>query len=199
MNKKKTDIILNSNKKTTTTLQTLADLTAALSEGEQTAYNQIIHATKLKVTEFENYASWSDVCYTRNCIADTEKFELILICWCQGHQTAIHDHGGEECWVKIIEGEFKETIYKKDEEGDLKLTETSFSKTNEITYMKDFMGFHRLENIANKRSMSLHLYAKPIRTCNMFDEKLQTFVPVDLCYTTIPESIIKEKDKKQYV
>jgi hypothetical protein len=47
--------------------------------------------------------------------------------------------------------------------------------------------------------MSLHLYAKPIRTCNMFDEKLQTFVPVDLCYTTIPESIIKEKDKKQYV
>ena len=184
MNKKKTDIILNSNKKTSAKLQTLADLTAALSEGEQTAYNQIIHATKLKVTEFENYASWSDACYTRNCIADTEKFELILICWCQGHQTAIHDHGGEECWVKIIDGEFKETIYKKDEEGDLKLTKTSFSKTNEITYMKDFMGFHRLENISNKKSMSLHLYAKPIRRCTIFNETSKTFVSRDLSYYT---------------
>ena len=199
MNKKKKTIILNSNKNTSETLQTLTELTAALSEGERATYNKIIHATELKVSELERYASWSDACYTRNCIADTEKFELILICWCQGQKTAIHDHGGEECWVKIIEGEFKETIYKQDEEGILNLVKTSFSKSNEITYMKDFMGFHRLENIANKRSMSLHLYAKPIRTCNMFDEKLKTIVPIDLCYTTIAEPILKEKEKKQYV
>lgn len=199
MNKKKKTIILNSNENTSETLQTLTELTAALSEGERATYNHIIHTTKLQVSDLERYASWSDVSYTRNCIADTEKFELILICWCQGQKTAIHDHGGEECWVKIIEGEFKETIYKQDEEGILNLVKTSFSKSNEITYMKDFMGFHRLENIANKRSMSLHLYAKPIRTCNMFDEKLKTFVPIDLCYTTIAETVLKEKDKKQYV
>ncbi|TXD52627.1 hypothetical protein ES044_03635 [Polaribacter sp. IC066] len=190
---------MDSNKKTSRLLQTLTDLTAALAEGERVTYNDIIHRTQLKVTDVDHYASWSNKCYTRNCIADTEKFELILICWCAGHQTAIHDHGGEECWVKIIDGEFKETIYKQDEADTLNLVKTSFSKTNEITYMKDFMGFHRLENIANKRSMSLHLYAKPIRTCNMFDEESKTFVPVDLCYTTVAESILKEKEKKQYV
>ena len=106
------------------------------------------------------------------------------MCWCKGHQTAIHDHGGEECWVKVIDGEFEETIYKQNEAGKLNPVKTSISKENQVTYMKDFMGFHRLKNIANKRSMSLHLYAKPIRNCNTFDEKSKTFISKDLSYDT---------------
>jgi cysteine dioxygenase len=175
---------LESKEKNTTILQSLNDLISALSDGERTTYNHIIHSLQLEPNAFEKYANWSKDCYTRNCIADTEKFELILICWCAGHQTSIHDHGGEECWVKVVEGEFKETIYKQDEVGALKLTKTKFSKKNDVTYMKDFMGFHRLENSANKRSMSLHLYAKPIRSCNVFNEVSKTFVHKELDYDT---------------
>ncbi|WP_223267211.1 cysteine dioxygenase [Polaribacter sp. IC073] len=175
---------MNSNEKKTTTPQTLNDLIVALNEGERTTYNHIIHTTKLEATAFKTYASWSNNCYTRNCIVDSEKFELILICWREGDQTAIHDHGGEECWVKAIEGEFKETIYKKDETGELKAVKTTISKPNDITYMKDFMGFHRLENMSKKRSMSLHLYAKPIRNCNVFNEDLKTFENKNLDYDT---------------
>jgi cysteine dioxygenase len=177
---------LNSNETTTTKLQTLNDLITALSDGERATYNQIIRTVKFQENAFERYAFWSDECYTRNCIVDSEKFELILICWCEGHQTAIHDHGGEECWVKVIDGKFEETIYKQDENGALNLLKTAISKTDQTTYMKDFMGFHRLANISKKRSMSLHLYAKPIRTCNMFDEKSKTFISTDLSYTTTP-------------
>ncbi len=175
---------MESKEKNTTILQSLNDLISTLSEGERTTYNHIIHSLQLEPNAFEKYANWSKDCYTRNCIADTEKFELILICWCAGHQTSIHDHGGEECWVKVIEGEFKETLYKQDEMGALKLTKTKFSKKNDVTYMKDFMGFHRLENSANKRSMSLHLYAKPIRSCNVFNEVSKTFVHKELDYDT---------------
>ena len=175
---------MESKEKNTTILQSLNDLISTLSEGERTTYNHIIHSLQLEPNAFEKYANWSKDCYTRNCIADTEKFELILICWCAGHQTSIHDHGGEECWVKVVEGEFKETIYKQDEVGALKLTKTKFSKKNDVTYMKDFMGFHRLENSANKRSISLHLYAKPIRSCNVFNEVSKTFVHKELDYDT---------------
>lgn len=185
MNKKKGYIILNSNEDSTSTLQTLNDLIAALSEGERTTYNHIIRSTKFKANAFENYSSWSNDCYTRNCIVDNEKFELILICWCEGHQTPIHDHGGEECWVKVIEGEFKETIYKQNEIGNLTIVKTSISKSDEVTYMKDFMGFHRLQNLSNKRSISLHLYAKPIRTCRVFDEESKTFSDKKMNYDTI--------------
>ena len=51
--------------------------------------------------------------------------------------------------------------------------------------MIDFMGCHSLENMSNKRSMSLHLYAKPIRNCNLFDEKTGKFVNKDLVYDTV--------------
>jgi len=176
---------LKPKEKSTTILQNLNDLISALSESERTTYNSIIHSLQLEPNAFEKYASWSKKSYTRNCIADTDKFELILICWNAGHQTSIHDHGGEECWVKVIEGEFKETVYKQVESGELILLKTKFSKENDITYMKDFMGYHRLESSANKRSMSLHLYAKPIRSCNVFNEASKTFVHTDLEYDSI--------------
>jgi cysteine dioxygenase len=176
---------LNSNKNTTAALQTLNDLIIALTEGERTTYNHIIHSLKIKANAFEPYAFWSNECYTRNCIEDNEKFELILICWCAGQATPIHDHDGEECWVKVIEGQFKETIYKQNGKGDMNVVKSGISKPNDITYMKDFMGFHTLENIADKKSMSLHLYAKPIRKCRIFDVETQVFVDKKLGYDTI--------------
>jgi len=175
---------LNSNENTLVALQSLDELITALSEEERTKYNHIIHSVDISVDALESYCSWSNDCYTRNCIVNNEKFELILICWCEGQHTPIHDHGGEECWVKIIEGEFKETVYKKNEEGVLTIVKSSISKSNDVTYMKDFMGFHQLENLSNKRSMSLHLYAKPIRKCNVFDENSKTFVKKEMCYNT---------------
>ncbi len=165
--------------------QSLNDLATALSEGERTTYNNIIRSINLPSTAFESYCSWSDESYTRNCIIDTKEFELILLCWEKGQMTPIHDHGGEECWVKIIEGEFRETIYKEDETGELNIVKSAISKSNDISYMIDFMGFHRLENLSNKRSMSLHLYAKPIRNCRLFDENSRTFVSKNLAYDTV--------------
>ena len=183
---------MESKEKNSTILQGLNDLISALSESERTTYNHIIHSLQLEPNAFEKYANWSKDCYTRNCIADTEKFELILICWCAGHQTSIHDHGGEECWVKVIEGEFKEVVYKKNENDELIAVKSSISKTNQVSYMKDFMGFHSLENISNKKSMSLHLYAKPIRKCTVFDEDSKGFINKEMSYHKTASTRIKK-------
>ena len=55
--------------------------------------------------------------------------------------------------------------------------------------MIDFMGFHRLENISDNKSMTLHLYAKPIRSCNVFDEDSKKFVNKDMVYSTVPDLV----------
>lgn len=176
---------MNSNKHTSEKLHSFNELITALSEGERNTFNHIIHSVKIPIEDFEKYTSWSKECYTRNCIINNEKFELILICWKEGDQTSIHDHDGEECWVKVIEGEFKETIYKLNDLQELDIVKSSISKKNQITYMKDFMGFHKLENVSKKRSMSLHLYAKPIRKCRMYDEETKTLIHKNLGYNTI--------------
>lgn len=176
---------MNTNKDRAPIPQDLDGLISALSEGERTTYNHLMHAIKFAPSVFEKYTFWSEECYTRNCIIDTEKYELILICWCAGHATPIHDHDGEECWVKVITGAFKETIYKENDAGVLQLEKTGVSSINEVTYMKDFMGFHTLENISNQKSMSLHLYAKPIRKCRIFDAESKTFANKKLGYDTL--------------
>ena len=167
--------------------QTLKELVIALSEQEKANYNDIIGSTHLPSIAFESCCSWSEDCYTRNCIVENEKFELILLCWEKGQITPIHDHGDEECWVKIIQGEFRETIYQVDEANQLNEVKSSISKAGDISYMVDFMGCHRLENLSEERSMSLHLYAKPIRTCRLFDEDSSEFVLKELEYNTVSE------------
>ncbi len=169
------------------TLHTLDEFITALSESDQFQYNTIFRSLKLPISVFENYCSWSDKAYTRNCIVENDKFELILLCWSVGQKTPIHNHGGEECWVKVIEGDIKELIYKTDDLGKLSVVKSSISTTNDISYMIDFMGYHSLENLSNKRSMSLHLYAKPIRNCDVFDEDSGKFVNKKMAYHTCSE------------
>ena len=177
--------ILTSTEKNHENCQSLNELITSLSEEESSLYTDIFRAMEIPVSAFRDCCSWSGECYTRNCLAENEKYELILLCWEKGQATPIHDHGGEECWVRIVQGEFKEIIYKVDKTGNLNAVKSTISKTGDITYMIDFMGCHSLENLSDSRSMSLHLYAKPIRSCNAFDEKLGRFVNKDLEYSTV--------------
>jgi cysteine dioxygenase len=168
-------------------LQTVSELISTLIEEEKLKYTTILESMKLPIAEFEKYATWSDSCYTRNCIAENEDFELILICWQKKQFTSIHDHGGEECWVYIIEGDFRENIYTESEKEKLQIVKTTDYRPGDIVYMIDFMGFHNLENRSNKKSMSLHLYAKPIKNCNVYDSNKNTFVQRELLYNNVEE------------
>ena len=165
--------------------QSLNELVSALTEGERTTFNQIFRSITIPMQDLEETFTWSNDSYTRNCIAENEQFELIILCWEKDQATPIHDHGGEECWVKIIKGEFDETIYKKDENGELSMVKSHVSSVGDTTYMIDFMGYHQLKNISNSRAVSLHLYAKPIRNCNIYDEEEKSFTRKDLSYDTI--------------
>ena len=168
-------------------IESLNELVDSLTEGERVTFSHILQSIQVPKLAFDEVSSWSEECYTRNCIAQGDKFELILICWEKGQATPIHDHGGEECWVKIIDGEFRETLYQKNENGDLNITKSTHSTIGDITYMIDFMGYHRLENLSNNRSMTLHLYAKPIKSCNIYNEKTEAFAPKIMSYDTVSE------------
>ena len=178
--------MLDSNKQSTP-LQTIEQLVTELTEEERTDYAQIIKSTAIPASEFLEHASWSKESYTRNCLVDCDELELILLCWEPGQVTPIHDHGGEQCWVKVVQGELKETIFHTCDAGDLNEVRSSVAKNGDVTYMVDFMGCHRLENVHKGRSMSLHLYAKPIRSCKLFDEELSKFVSKEMVYDTVSE------------
>lgn len=176
---------MESTKNTQNSLQTLSELILVLDEEERAKYTTILKSMKMPIAEFEKHATWSETCYTRNCIAENEDFELILLCWEKGQVTAIHDHGGEECWVYFVEGEFREHVYTENKNGELDIVKTTNIKPGDVGYMIDFMGFHNLENRSNKRSMTLHLYAKPIKNCNVYDSEKNEFINKEMSYDNV--------------
>jgi len=191
---------LSSENKLPHSIESLKELVDSLTEGERVTFSRIMNSIDIPKKAFDEIDSWSHDCYTRNCIAQGDEFELILLCWENGQASPIHDHGGEECWVKIIEGEFEETLYKKDQAGELNMVKRTRATSGDVTYMVDFMGYHRLENLSDKRSLSLHLYAKPIRSCHVYNEELETFVLKDLSYDTVAEtSSLNDNDPIKYV
>ncbi len=150
-------------------------------------YKSIFENLQLNKKVFEEYESWSQKKYTRNCIYNDEQFELILLCWEKEQETSIHCHGGEECWLYLLEGEMEEVLYNKDEN----MAEKGVRRLqkSQLSYINDSIGLHRLKNSCNGRTISLHLYAKPIKKCTFYDEKNGMFVLRNLKYDTINDAI----------
>lgn len=166
-------------------INTIDELVDALSNTGNRHFGQILRNLAIPLAALDGVATWCQDSYTRNCIVENEAYELILICWEEGQSTPIHDHGGEECWVCPLKGAFKETIYKESPTGELEIEREKTVKKGEVTYMIDFMGFHKLENGADARNLTLHLYAKPIRSCRVFDAEKSGFVTKQMSYHTV--------------
>ena len=137
----------------------------------------------LPIGDFRRYSFWKDKCYTRNCIVKTEGYELLLLCWEEGQSTAIHCHGGEECWVYTLKGMMEERRYE--DKDELVEIDHEIMAERSISYMNDQLGFHSLRNIAKGRSITLHLYAAPVESCGVYDQKSRTFVQKKLSYSSL--------------
>ena len=96
---------------------------------------------------------------------------MILLCWEEGQKTAIHCHNQQECWVKVIQGNFAEYLYEYDDVNNrMNPTNEVYVAQNEVTTIEDSNTYHSLENTYKGRSISLHLYMKPIVKCNVYNQ-----------------------------
>ena len=162
---------------------TVEQLTEILDEIELHEHAKIMKRIKIGAYELKPYATWSPQCYTRNCLARSQKYELILLCWDIGAKAPIHGHGGEDCWVYQVQGTVEEIRFEQDA-GILKETNRMTLIPGKLTYMNDRMGYHTIGNISNQRAMTLHIYASPIDTCKVYNDKKDCFEIKEMSYHT---------------
>lgn len=162
-------------------INNLSELLSELNNSSKDDYAAIGARLEIPIAQLKSYSHWNSNFYTRNCIERTDHYELILLCWEAGQDTPVHCHGGEECWVYVMDGKLQET-HIQCEESELITESIEILDKGEKSFMCDDLGYHKLENISDQRSMSLHLYMDPIDSCTKFDEKLNTFEQVDLTY-----------------
>ncbi|KAJ5526876.1 hypothetical protein N7513_011035 [Penicillium frequentans] len=109
--------------------------------------------------------------YTRNLIDEGNgKSNLLILVWSPGKGSAIHDHANAHCVMKILKGKLQETLYSWPDQEKIKRGETSppqitrqtIYEENQVTYMSDKLGLHRISNPDPKNfAISLHLYTPP--------------------------------------
>jgi len=152
------------------------------------------------------YAKWDKFKYTRNLIHEgNSKFNLILMCWPEGISSTIHDHQDSHCFMRILEGEAKETRYYWPEEqsnldGSLvEMTSRSVGAGGTV-YMCDELGLHRVENNSHTSKLcSMHVYSPPFSDCNIFDERTSRKTRINMCFYSKygnKEEVKKDEAKK---
>nr|XP_057926413.1 cysteine dioxygenase type 1 [Doryrhamphus excisus] len=136
---------------------------------------EVMESYKSNRQEWEKFAKFDKLRYTRNLVDEGNgKFNLIILCWGEGHGSSIHDHSNSHCFMKMLQGELKETLFDwpKEEAGQMTETSHKILEENKVAYINDSIGLHRVENVSHTEgSVSLHLYSPPFQTCQVFDQR----------------------------
>jgi cysteine dioxygenase len=126
----------------------------------------------LETEEWKPYAlKDSSRHYTRNLIAtDHTSYTLLLLCWNPGHHSPIHDHPCDGCWMKVLQGQIQECRYRPDGDSQrLVVTQDTTQTLDDIVYIEDSMGFHKVGNPhPTETAYTLHLYSPPIQSCRIW-------------------------------
>ncbi|KAJ8924157.1 hypothetical protein NQ315_006941 [Exocentrus adspersus] len=134
----------------------------------------VMKAYKSNPLDWKKYAKFNRYRYTRNLVDEGNgKYNLMALCWGEGHGSAIHDHANSHCFMKMLQGSLEEIrfAWPKTEGEELEEIARTRLHVNEVAYINDSIGLHRVENVSNvDTAISLHLYCPPYNRCSVFNQ-----------------------------
>ncbi len=133
--------------------------------------HNILTRTDLATSEVNRYTFYdAEKPYTRNLVStDGLHYTLLILCWNAGKESKIHNHPCDGCFIKTLRGCIRETLYKTNEETDeIKQINNRFFSENQVSYMSDHIGLHKIGN-PNRDipAVTLHLYTPPFQSCKV--------------------------------
>uniref|UniRef100_A0A8C6WXB3 Cysteine dioxygenase n=1 Tax=Neogobius melanostomus TaxID=47308 RepID=A0A8C6WXB3_9GOBI len=123
---------------------------------------QIMESYESNPEEWMKFAKFDQYRYTRNLVDQGNgKFNLMILCWGEGHGSSIHDHTDSHCFMKLLQGQLKETLFEwPDKKGEMVQKSQRILLENKVAYINDSIGLHRVENGSHTEgAVSLHLYS----------------------------------------
>lgn len=137
--------------------------------------------------DWRRFALFDEACYARNLVGRNEQFEMLLLCWNPGQESPIHNHAGQNCWMAVMEGRIEETLFSPAPGGAGPLTQgiTRVYEAGRVGFINDDIALHRVRPVPGTRGITLHLYAKPIDVCNVYDPTSGRVVQSRLVYHSV--------------
>lgn len=161
--------------------------------------NPILENLELIQSSVDRYTKWRPGGYTRNLVYANPEFELIVLCWDAGSASAVHDHAGQQCWFVAHSGVFTVENYelisggRRPGSAHLEATDVLRGVT---TGMPDYRApekneIHRVSVAQDAgRAISIHVYAKPLAECLVFDPQAAICAQKRIGYDNVPHERI---------
>ena len=94
------------------------------------------------------------------------KYDISLIKWEPNCITPIHDHAKKGCTIFLINGKLKEEVFQNKQ--FLYKTNNYLNTFLDGSYIDNKIGLHRITNLLNKNSWSLHIYEPKNHKTNFY-------------------------------
>ncbi len=115
--------------------------------------------------------------YTRTCAYRDDGFEVVLLNWDAGAESAIHDHGDQDCWMLVLSGRLRVDDFARLDPGDVlgyAQIEARCSRILEAGGLDVRAGRFDLHRVAAEgTAVSLHVYSAPLREYLIYDQVLR--------------------------
>lgn len=129
--------------------------------------------------------------YTRSCAYADERFEVLLLNWAAGAVSPLHDHGGQHCWMQVIEGQLIVDDYLRVDAGErpgfarLEAQGSRHMAVGDLDLRSGRFDLHRVSAPPGVPALSLHIYAAPLSEFSVYDEVTQTCQTVQSTYDDV--------------
>jgi cysteine dioxygenase len=132
--------------------------------------------------------------YTRTCVYGDDAFEILLLNWDAGAFSALHDHGGQHCWMSVLRGQLRVDDYVRTDDGSVPGVAQVEARGSRLLGPRDLdlrsgrFDLHRVVAGA-ERTISLHVYAGPLRSFLVYEDAVQRCYSVSGSYDGVLSAI----------
>ncbi|MCI0569551.1 MAG: cysteine dioxygenase family protein [Myxococcaceae bacterium] len=113
--------------------------------------------------------------YTRNVVHRDERFEVLVLCWAPGAASPIHDHEGQDCWLRVEQGVLALEDFRLcrggEAPGPAQLETTPLVRRampGHVDRRTVRAGIHRVHCL-DTPAVTVHVYSRPVHECLVFD------------------------------
>jgi cysteine dioxygenase len=147
---------------------------------------RVLAAYAREHADWRDFALFDAGVYTRNLITRNAWYEMLLLCWSAGQESPIHNHAGQNCWMAVLDGEIEEQQFACPPQGKGPVLRGSKVFTaGKVAFINDDIALHRVRPRVGTAGVSLHVYSRPIDTCNVYDEESGSVVVRSLTYHSV--------------
>jgi cysteine dioxygenase len=112
--------------------------------------------------------------YARNLVLRTPHFELLVLCWRPGQASTIHDHAGSLNAIHVRSGELTSRVFRPVAgaaagAGPVELASEDLVGPADALLGVDRGGIHQLGNTSHEPLVTVHVYAPPLLSLNVYD------------------------------